>query len=126
MSKVTVTQIQIEHLSENLGIGNAKPRLSWQIETDLNNWQQTAYEVACVDADGQERERTDRIESNQSVLIDWPFAPLQSREQISLKVRVWGTDDSASDWSAPLVVEMGLHQPTDWAWPSGCLMIKIH
>ena len=105
-------------LRENLGIGNGQPRLSWQIETDLTNWRQTAYEVICFDADGGQREQTGRVEADQSVLIDWPFAPLQSRERVSLKGRVWETADSASahasGWSEPLTVEVGLLDPADW------------
>ena len=118
MSTVTVSRLQIEHLGENLGIGNGQPRLSWQIETDLTNWRQTAYEVICFDADGGQREQTGRVEADQSVLIDWPFAPLQSRERVSLKGRVWETADSASahasGWSEPLTVEVGLLDPADW------------
>lgn len=114
MSAVTVSSIRIEHLRKNLGIGISQPRLSWQVETELTNWRQTAYEIACFDADGREREQTGRVESDQSVLIGWPFVPLQSRERIGLKVRVWGTDDSASAWSEPVTVEVGLLQPADW------------
>ena len=115
MSEVTVSNIQIEHLRENLGIGISQPRLSWRIETELTNWRQIAYEIACFDAEGRERQETGRVESDQSVLIDWPFAPLQSRERVSLQVRVWGTDDSASAWSEPVIVETGLLDPADWA-----------
>ena len=114
MSEVTVSSIQIEHLRETLGIGISQPRLSWQIETELTNWRQTAYEIACFDADGREREQTGRVESDQSILIDWPFAPLQSRQPVSLQVRVWGTDDSTSAWSEPVMVETGLLHPADW------------
>jgi alpha-L-rhamnosidase len=114
VSNITVSSIQIEHLRDNLGIGFNRPRLSWQLETDLTNWQQTAYQIACFDSDGQEREQSVRVESDQSVLVEWPFVPLQSRERISLRVRVWGTADSVSEWSEPIMVEVGLLNPTDW------------
>jgi alpha-L-rhamnosidase len=115
MSQVSIPRIQIEHLRENLGIGTQQPRLSWQIETTAKDWQQASYEIECISADGQLRGRTDPVESSQSVLADWPFEPLQSREQVSLRVRVWGTDGSESDWSEPIHVEVGLLHPNDWS-----------
>ncbi|MCA9838955.1 MAG: family 78 glycoside hydrolase catalytic domain [Trueperaceae bacterium] len=114
MSELQVDRVQVEHLRETLGIGIARPRLSWQLKTDLKNWEQSAYEIACFDAKGQLKEGTGRVVSSQSVLVDWPFAALQSREQVSLRVRVWGSEDSASDWSELLQVEAGLLQTEDW------------
>ena len=104
---ISVSRIRVEHLRETLGIGEACPRISWQVETDIQNWTQAAYEIEC-------RGETYRVESSQSVLVDWDFAPLQSRERIDLRVRVWGTDGSESLWSEPVSVEAGLFQPEDW------------
>ena len=114
MSKVTVSSVQIEHLRETLGIGTSRPRLSWRIETAIANWQQAGYEVACCDGVGQLRKSTGRMESDQSTLVDWPFASLRSREKVSVQVRVWGTDGSASEWSVPVLVEAGLLSADDW------------
>lgn len=112
--KVIITRLQIEHLREILGIGTASPRLSWMIETSAQNWQQTGYEIEYYRADGQLRGQTGRVESSQSVLMEWPFEPLQSREQVSLHVRVWGVDGSESSWSEPVTVETGLLHADDW------------
>lgn len=111
---ITVTRLQIEHLQETLGIGNATPRLSWQIETDVKNWFQHAYEIECHTADGTLYGQTGRVESGQSVLVDWAFEPLTSRTQVSVKVRVWGTDGSQSEWSDPVTLETGLLTVDDW------------
>ena len=51
-SNVRVSRIQIEHLRETLGIGAARPRLSWQVETSIQGWQQAGYAIECYDADG--------------------------------------------------------------------------
>ena len=111
---VTISRFRIEHLRETLGIGTDRPRLSWMVETDCPKWRQAAYEIECYDADGKLRSQTGRVESDQSVLVAWPFEPLLSREHLTLRVRVWGKDGQASAWSQPEVLEAGLLQPADW------------
>ncbi|MCB0044490.1 MAG: glycoside hydrolase family 78 protein [Caldilineaceae bacterium] len=112
MSEVAVSSIKVEHLSEPTGIGFDRPRLSWQVETDIPNWRQSAYEIACCDADG---DQTGRVESDQSVLVDWPFTSLPSRRRVSVKVRVWGADGSESLWSEPAFIEAGFLHVDDWS-----------
>ncbi|MCA9916352.1 MAG: glycoside hydrolase family 78 protein [Anaerolineales bacterium] len=114
MTSKTQLKLRVEHLQETLGIGVERPRLSWQIETDTQNWRQAAYEIECLAADGTVRGQTGRVASDQSVLVDWPFAPLASRERVSLRVRVWGADGSESGWSEPVFVEVGLLESGDW------------
>ena len=122
LPSVTISRLQVEHLRETLGIGAACPRLSWQIQTDAPSWHQAGYEIECFGADGQLRVRTGRVESGQSVLVDWPFEPLRSREQIGLRVRVWGTDGAVSAWSDARFLETGLLHPADW---SACFVSPI-
>jgi alpha-L-rhamnosidase len=64
--------------------------------------------------DGRLRERTERIASDQSVLVPWPFAPLLSRECLTVRVRVWGVNGQPSVWSPLSPVEAGLLSPSDW------------
>lgn len=115
MTNTAVSSLQIEHLQETLGIGTPEPRLSWQVKTTAQHWQQRAYELRCLGADGQVRQTTAQVESEKSVLIAWPFAPLQARERVSVQGRAWGTDGSATDWSAPLAIEAGLLTADDWS-----------
>uniref|UniRef100_A0A7C1JVN4 alpha-L-rhamnosidase n=1 Tax=Caldilinea aerophila TaxID=133453 RepID=A0A7C1JVN4_9CHLR len=114
-SETTISRLQVEHLRETLGIGFARPRLSWQIEATAPNWRQVAYEIECLSADGHARQDTGRVESDRSILVDWPFAPLSSRERVSLRVKVWCNDGSESAWSRPLIIETGLLDPADWS-----------
>jgi len=86
---VTISRLRFEHLRETLGIGVESPRLSWMVETTAQNWQQAAYEIECYNVNGSLRRQIGRVESDQSVLVDWPFEPLQSREQLRVRVRVW-------------------------------------
>ena len=80
---VAVTDLRFEHLRDALGIGAARPRLSWLVETERPDWLQAAYEIEAAGAGwaGARPHRPGR--SDQSVLVAWPFAPLASRERVS-------------------------------------------
>ncbi len=110
----TVTCLRFEQLSDALGIGTARPRLSWLIETTTENWRQSAYEIQAQSATGRVLETTGRVASDQSVLVPWPFADLSSRERRLVRVRVWGHDGTFSSWSSLAPVEAGLLTATDW------------
>jgi alpha-L-rhamnosidase len=114
-SVVTIGDLRVEHLRETLGIGTSQPRLSWTIDTECQNWLQQAYEIECCSIDDTPRKTSGKIESDQSMLVPWPFAPLNSREQINLRVRVWGKDGSSTEWSETLSIEAGLLNPSDWS-----------
>ena len=110
----SVAEVRFEHRRETLGFGTAEPRLSWIVEAAASGWRQAAYEIEALAPDGQLRGRTGRVESDQSVLVPWPFPPLASRERVSVRVRAWGSDGEASAWSALSPLETGLLSPGDW------------
>jgi len=111
---VTIASLRFEHHREALGIGENRPRLSWIIATSLAGWCQVGYEIKVYGPDGQLREQTGRVDSDQSVLVPWPFDPLSSREHLTLQVRVWGSDGQPSSWSTHASVEAGLLSIDDW------------
>jgi len=111
---VMVCRVRFEHLRESLGMGAARPRLSWMISTTAAGWTQTAYEIEAANGDGRPLGSTGKVESTQSVLVAWPVAPLVSRARVCVKVRVWGSDGRASAWSASLCAETGLLEAGDW------------
>jgi alpha-L-rhamnosidase len=111
---MTKLKVRIEHLREAFGIGTDQPRLSWIVETDSQGWRQSSYEIEAYDADGEPRGQTGRVESDQSLLVDWPFVPLASRERLTVRVRVWDQDGQSSGWSEPTPIEVGLLQTADW------------
>ena len=112
--EITVADVRFEHLRAALGIGTARPRISWAVANAPDDWCQAGYEIESFAADDQPRAQTGRVDSGESVLLDWPFEPLKSREQLTLRVRVWGADGQVSAWSAPAPVEAGLLSPSDW------------
>ena len=112
---VAIAALSFEHRRETLGIGLPQPRLSWVVETGRRDWLQAGYEIEAVGLDGGVRGQTGLVRSDQSVLVPWPFAPLQSRERLAVRVRVEGADGSTSAWSALAPVEAGLLDPADWS-----------
>src|SRR5258706_16134323 len=107
-SAVTIAEVRFEHLRETLGVGVLRPRLSWIVETAAVRWYQTGYEIEVYGTERQLRDGTGRVESDQSALVPWPFAPLSSRECASVRVRVWNVDGQPSAWSILYAVEAGV------------------
>jgi alpha-L-rhamnosidase len=133
---VTAHAPTIEHHRTPFGIGEARPRLSWKT-TAPNAWRQGGYEIEVRRASGIST--SGRVESTDSVLVEWPFEPLASREAATVRVRVFsgatdagdaddetsardaaeaaeaaGVADDASAWSDPTTLEAGLLDPADW------------
>jgi alpha-L-rhamnosidase len=109
-----VADLRFEHLRETIGMGVAKPRLSWTAEASAPGWRQNAYELEAERGKAGERESSGRIASAESVLVAWPFAPLRSREGVAVRARLWGPDGAATEWSEPYRAEAGLLRPEDW------------
>jgi alpha-L-rhamnosidase len=109
-----IASLHFEHRRDALGIGTAQPRLSWIVRTSVAGWSQAGYEIEAYGPEGELRGQSSRVDSDQSVLVPWPFAPLQSREWLNVRIRVWGADGEASAWSAPYPLEVGLLYPDDW------------
>ncbi len=114
-SGVAIADVRFEHHRNPLGVGESRPRLSWMVGTNVVGWRQAGYEIEAYGSDGRLFGRTDRVESDQSVLVPWPFSPLLSRERLTVRVRVWGVDAHLSAWSALYPVEAGLLQADDWS-----------
>lgn len=112
MTRPVVSAPRVEHLREPLGIGTARPRLSWTTTTTAPGWLQAAYEI---EVEGDLRWCSDRVDSDAQVLVPWGPADLGSRARVAVRVRVWGTDGETSDWSAATDLETGLLSASDWS-----------
>jgi alpha-L-rhamnosidase len=104
------TRLRAEHLREALGLTVSEPRLSWT--PPAGTTEQTAYQIAA--SNGWD---TGRVKSRR-YRAPYSGPALQSRSRFEWLVRTWntGTDgvESASDWSEPMPVELGLMQAPDW------------
>jgi alpha-L-rhamnosidase len=110
---VQIAELTAEHHHDGFGIFNSSPRLSWRFAaTEVKEWRQTAYEVVIKrGADG--REESYSVLSPDSILVPWPSFPLSSRERVSVRVRVTGTEGPPTPW-ASLTIEAALLHRSDW------------
>ena len=101
------SRLRVEHLSDALGIGTAAPRFSWWLPDGAAR--QLGYRI-----------RTDngwdsgRVESSDSVLVEYAGPALASRQYVSWQVKVW-TDAGESGWSEPGWFELGVLEAGDWS-----------
>lgn len=95
--------------------GRQSPALAWRLEAVRDGIRQHAYEVQrCARSEfGEAVVTTGRIASLEPFNAHWPGEPLASREVTFCRVRVW-TDKGISPWSAPLRIEGGLFEASDW------------
>src|SRR5689334_17099135 len=107
--------LRVEHQRAAFGIGTDRPRLSWLVDTEANGWHQAGYEIELYEAGGKLLDQTGRVDSDQSVLIDWPFEPLSSRQRFMVRARAWSTNGQSSGWSESVPIEAGLLQREDWS-----------
>jgi alpha-L-rhamnosidase len=110
----TPSAVRFEHHEEPFGIGEDRPRLSWQVRTDAPGWVQTAYELQ-LGRDADSLVSYGRVDSADQLLQPWPAQPLGSRGRVAARVRVWGNDDGGpSEWGPVAWVEAGLLDSLDW------------
>ena len=120
-NNMTVTTLTCEYKIDPSGISTLKPRLGWQLASEVRNQSQTAYQV--IVADDPEIIKSDKgniwdsqkIISDQSVLIKYSGSALSSGSKYYWKVKVWDKEGKESSWSETGSWQMGLLSSADWA-----------
>ncbi|MCL4692583.1 MAG: family 78 glycoside hydrolase catalytic domain, partial [Candidatus Hydrogenedentes bacterium] len=116
----SLTDLKCEYRSNPVGIDTTEPRLSWRLESAERGAVQSAYEILVASTPEKLNEadadlwNTGRVESGQSVHVEYAGAPLTSRRECFWKVRVWDGKGNVSPWSEVASWSMGLLEPTDW------------
>ncbi|MFE5407590.1 family 78 glycoside hydrolase catalytic domain [Microbacterium sp. NPDC056569] len=90
-----VATLTAELRVDSAAVASSTPRLTWTVSSDEPGWRQEWAEL---------RRGTEvvRREGRDSVLVDWPFAPLVAGERAEVQVRAGSTDGGETPWSAPL------------------------
>jgi alpha-L-rhamnosidase len=108
----SVVRTTAEHVTDRDTVGVSEPRLSWVVETEEPGWVQTRAEVEVSRQGGAQ---VTALDGPEQVLVDWPSAPLQPREQVQVRVRVAGPDGELSGWGEPLTVVAGFLADGEWS-----------
>lgn len=112
-------ELKTEYRANPMGVEGPRPRLGWALEAapGARGVVQKAYQVRV--ATSRERlKRPDlwdsgRVESAESVAVEYAGKPVAAGQRAYWQVRVWGPDGSASPYSEPAWWEAAL-QPSDW------------
>jgi len=115
-----VGSLTCELLANPEGIAELQPRLAWISESGERGQRQTAYRVLVASSEATLKKDTGdlwdsgKVESDQSIHVNYAGAALKSRQECFWKVCVWDKDGKQSRWSSPAKWSMGLLQPTEW------------
>jgi alpha-L-rhamnosidase len=113
-------KLQTEYLTDPIGIDEAKPRLSWKIESNLRGVTQSAYEViVSKDEDNIKKGTGDvwdsgKVDSAESNNVVCEGEALENKTAYYWAVRVWDNYGNASDYSETSVFETAFLNGTKW------------
>ena len=121
----TVTNLRCEYMARPLAVETLSPRLSWNAQSNGQNWRQSAYQIlvsstlADLNSDKGDLWDSSKVASDNSIQIEYHGRKLNARQSCFWKVRVWDSAGSASPWSKNQEWQMGLLTEADWgrsAW----------
>lgn len=116
---LSVSNLQCEMLSNPLGIDKVVPRLSWQIDTSLDEVQQIGYRIlAASSLEKLNSFKADvwdsgRVDSDASMNIYYAGNTLKSKQEVFWKVKIW-TNKGETMWSTPAYWSMGILTYAEW------------
>ncbi len=110
------THLQVEYLTEPLGLGNPKPRFYWNCENGVT---QSAYQIICTRA-GKTIWDSGKVESASMTHIAYDGLDLHSRDIVAWSVQLWDENGEPGEKSESRF-ELGLLEESDWTakWISG-------
>lgn len=117
---LTVSNLRCEYLTNPMGIDNTAPRLSWELEGNGRNLNQSAYQIMVassselLDQDKGDLWDSQKITSDETAHIPYNGDELKSASRVFWKVRVWDQDGNISAWSNPATWSMGLLNEGEW------------
>src|ERR1700679_3805604 len=120
-SDPVIGALKTEYQNDPLGLDVAKPRFSWQLNSRAPGAGQSAYEIrVATDADALSGPRSPlwdsgKVDSHQSIFLEYGGPALQSRMRYFWQVRVWDERGSDLGWSRIANWEMGLLSPAEWS-----------
>ena len=106
--------LRCEYKVDPLGIDEMKPRLSWIVKSSQRGQKQTAYRILVSSSSEKlENDQGDlwdsgKVNSDETIRIDYAGRQLKSHMQCFWKVKVWGVKGKESQWSKSTLWSMGI------------------
>ncbi|MDQ1570163.1 MAG: alpha-L-rhamnosidase [Actinomycetota bacterium] len=108
---VRVASVRAELRTDSTDVATPTPRLSWKTAATTPDWKQSSAELRLDGGDSVS------VSGRDSVLVDWPFAPIAPRSRHEVSVRVTGEDGVASEWSEPQEIVAAFLADGEWTAP---------
>jgi alpha-L-rhamnosidase len=108
-----VSNLLCENLNNPIGLDIRQPRFSWALVSAQRNVMQTAYEIKVM-KDKTTVWTTGKVSADQSVLVDYKGAALESNQKYTWQVRVWDNQGNTSAWSTPAFWQTAFFNASDW------------
>ncbi|MBS1876369.1 MAG: family 78 glycoside hydrolase catalytic domain [Acidobacteria bacterium] len=111
--------LECEALRNPVGVGAARPRLSWKLKSGQEGQRQSAYQVLAASsreslaAGKGDLWDSGRVDSPETLWIPFGGAALHSFERVWWKVRAWDAAGQAGGWSDAAQFTMGLANPAE-------------
>ncbi|MFA9455330.1 family 78 glycoside hydrolase catalytic domain [Halalkalibacter sp. AB-rgal2] len=109
-----MNNLRVEYQNNPIGVDIEKPRFSWEIASGVRGQQQTAYRIlVATSSDNLTPESADvwdsgKVESNESVAVQYEGDTLQASTRYYWKVTVWDKDGDMIESSEDSFFETGL------------------
>lgn len=116
---VRLQSLRCEMRVNPLGIDVAAPRLSWELDAEVRDVAQKAYQILVASTKEKLANNeadvwnSGKVITDQSIHQVYAGKQLKSRQQCFWKVKVW-TNKGESNWSEPAFWSMGLLEKNDW------------
>ena len=119
-NSLLISDIKCENLANPLGVNTLQPRFSWKNSSSRQGTSQAAYQILVasdvIKLNESEADFWDsgKLESSQSIVVDYQGKPLSSGRLLYWKVRTWDDNGNVSRWSDVAKFSVGLLENKDW------------
>ena len=119
-AKSSISGLTCEYLTNPIGLNVSHPRFTWQIESQEENFIQMAYEIRVATSLSMLDQKNNRVwysgkvNSDQSVNVEYKGLPLESQTRYFWQVRIWDNRGKATSWSEPAYWETALLDNSLW------------
>lgn len=115
-------RLRCEYLDNPIGLDEARPRLTWALNSTRRAERQTAWQVRVATSEKALQQGGDLLWYSGKVPMGqgkpdtcvYAGKPLAAGQRAWWQVRVWDAHYTPSEWSKPASWEMGLLAPGDW------------